>query len=505
MYNYIIKNFMKSLTIFSFIIIFLVSPAFSEETDNVTELIDEAEQYLLKGEYRKSISVYDEILEILPADSKTHELKGIALSNIRLQATLGSQETENTLIKYDILTTNKLSMIEFYKALEINPSSVIALNGLGMGFGNFGEYHEAKKYFMHALEIEPDNFVTKNYLDHLEKIIKKYPTESTEKPSYLLNLEKNEIPYWIKTNAGWWASDKISDTDFIAGIQYLIKNEIIRLDSKTIEKNTSNIIPAWVKNNAKWWSSGKISDEDFLKGIKYLVTIGIINVDVQENSEMMKKELERAKWNFERYLEKIKREIENENRYIEYPNPSDGVIIKYKKDEFKWNLGQYVDRPKDRFEPMTVYLTDDDVYIVEYKIFVNDQPPGLPFDHVSTLQNSFRFWEDYKLTSGSDGKKVIVKFITTNSKSDASAWVTWIVRDIGEGVLGHANVGVGVVEVALGGYGCDGGFQLFTVDTVERIMTHELGHSLGLRHSDNPDNIMYPTMQEANYSYCLLN
>jgi len=52
MYNYIIKNFMKSLTIFSFIIIFLVSPAFSEETDNVTELIGEAEQYLLKGEYK---------------------------------------------------------------------------------------------------------------------------------------------------------------------------------------------------------------------------------------------------------------------------------------------------------------------------------------------------------------------------------------------------------------------------------------------------------------------
>jgi len=458
MYNYIIKNFMKSLTIFSFIIIFLASPAFSEETDNVTKLIDEAEQYLLKGEYRKSISVYDEILEILPADSKTHELKGIALSNIRLQATLGSQETENTLIKYDILNTNKLSMLEFYKAPEINPASVIALNGLGIGFGNFGEYDEAKKYFTRALEIEPDNFVTKNYLDHLEKTIKKYPTKSTEKPSYLLNLEKNEIPYWIKTNAGWWASDKISDADFIAGIQYLVKNKIIKLDSESVEKNSSNIIPTWIKNNAKWWSSGKISDDDFLKGVKYLIIAGIINVDVQENSEIIKKELERSAWNFERYLEKIKRDIKNENRYIEYPNPSDSVIIKYWKEPHKWNLGQYLDRPKDFFEPAKVYSVDD-TYIIEYKIFVNEQPPRLPLDHMGALHDSFRFWEEQELTSGNDGKKVIIKFVTTNLRSDASTWITWVVRNLGEDVLGHANIGRGVVEVALGGYGCDGSFQ----------------------------------------------
>jgi len=457
---------------------------------------------LLKGEYRKSISIYDEILEILPTDSKTHELKGIALSNIRLQTTLGSQVTENTLIKYDILNTNKLSVLEFYKALEINPASVIALNGLGIGFGNFGEYDEAKKYFTRALEIEPDNFVTKNYLDYLEKTIKKYPTKSTEKSSYLLNLEKNEIPYWIKTNAGWWASDKISDTDFIVGIQYLVKNKIIRLDSESVEKNSSNIIPSWIKNNAKWWSAGKISDEDFLNGIKYLITIGIINIDVQENSEMIKKELERTKWNFERYLEKIKRDVKNENRYIEYSNPSDGVIIKYWKEPHKWNLGQYLERPLDNFEPVNITLSGD-TYIIEYKIFVNEQPPRLPLDHMGTLQNSFKFWEE-KDRILLNGKKAIIKFELTNLRSDASAWVTWVVRNLGENVLGHANIGRGVVEVALGGYGCDGSFQLFTVDTVQTIMTHELGHSLGLGHSNDPDNIMYPIIKETNYSYCLL-
>ena len=103
-----------------------------------------------------------------------------------------------------------------------------------------------------------------------------------------------------------------------------------------------------------------------------------------------------------------------------------------------------------------------------------------------------------------DGHDVKVHFIPTMTKSDANLWVTWVVRDLGEGVLGHANLKKGVVEVALGGYACDGSFQLFDVDTVEKIMTHELGHGIGLKHSQNPNSIMYPTLSETRYAYCLL-
>ncbi len=37
------------------------------------------------------------------------------------------------------------------------------------------------------------------------------------------------IPEWIKNNAGWWADGRIPDSAFIDGIEYLIKDGIIRI------------------------------------------------------------------------------------------------------------------------------------------------------------------------------------------------------------------------------------------------------------------------------------
>jgi len=58
--------------------------------------------------------------------------------------------------------------------------------------------------------------------------------------------------------------------------------------------------------------------------------------------------------------------------------------------------------------------------------------------------------------------------------------------------------------VALGDYSCDGSFQLYDVKSVETIMTHELGHSVGLKHSNEPNSIMF-TKFNPSYAYCLLN
>jgi len=49
------------------------------------------------------------------------------------------------------------------------------------------------------------------------------------------------IPSWIKNNAGWWANNKISDSDFLSGIKFLVETNIIQFQSDVDYKKSKNI------------------------------------------------------------------------------------------------------------------------------------------------------------------------------------------------------------------------------------------------------------------------
>jgi len=412
-----------------------IGDTYGEGIRDVPNLYEKANEHFMIGEYHEAIELYDKILEISPSNTKTSLMKGIALDN---------------------LERHKASILEFYKVNQQDPENITALIGLGVGFGNYGEYKQALTYFEQAYELAPENHVVENYYEFALNTVKKYPYNEAEKPEvFTLNIPQT-VPAWIKNTAGWWATDKIPDEEFLKGIDFLIDNGLLVID-----------LP-----------------------------------EVQGLSEEKKKINDRNQWEFSRYLDRIQKIVDKDKRYIEYPNPSNDVIKKFLRDYVKWNYDQQIEVGNQGF-PNPEYVLIDDVYHLEYKIFVNDQPPALPLDHVSTLTNSFKMWEDMEFNAN-DGKKVKINFVTTNTKTNANLWVTWVVRDLGEGVLGHANLGKGIVEVALGGYGCDGNFQLFHVNTVEYIMTHELGHGIGLRHSEDPNSIMYPSMKNTQYAYCML-
>jgi len=125
------------------------------------------------------------------------------------------------------------------------------------------------------------NKINSVHLEELESLIGKIKQNGhdivliNKIPAMMSNNLK--IPEWIKNNALWWADNKISESEFISGIEFLIMNKIIIIPQiPESESNGIVTVPTWIKNNAEWWGNGLISDAEFVNGIEYLVKNRII-------------------------------------------------------------------------------------------------------------------------------------------------------------------------------------------------------------------------------------
>ena len=91
--------------------------------------------------------------------------------------------------------------------------------------------------------------------------------------------DNNKIPDWIKNNAGWWADGQIDDSSFVEGIQFLIKENFMKIPiTEQGAASDNNKIPDWIKNNAGWWADGQIDDSSFVEGIQFLIKEGFMKL-----------------------------------------------------------------------------------------------------------------------------------------------------------------------------------------------------------------------------------
>ena len=101
-------------------------------------------------------------------------------------------------------------------------------------------------------------------------------TRFAERATFLAKTPEIVIPSWIKNNAGWWASDQITDSDFVLGLQWLITEGIMSIPPTEQGAASDNVIPSWIKNNAEWWADGLIDNFAFVTGLQWLITNGIM-------------------------------------------------------------------------------------------------------------------------------------------------------------------------------------------------------------------------------------
>lgn len=88
--------------------------------------------------------------------------------------------------------------------------------------------------------------------------------------------ELPKVPQWVKQNANWWATEQISDSEFLESIDFLFEKGIIFVPGKGVNSESTWSVPLWYKTTAEWWSEDKITDDEFLLAIENLVAREII-------------------------------------------------------------------------------------------------------------------------------------------------------------------------------------------------------------------------------------
>ena len=99
-------------------------------------------------------------------------------------------------------------------------------------------------------------------------ITKKTPVDTYGKFSYTVEL-----------------NEKFSDGKYIVKSQYGNSKSTVNIstfvitagNSSTMTSNTSEI-PVWIKNNAGWWSKDVTTDSEFVQGIQFLIKEGILKI-----------------------------------------------------------------------------------------------------------------------------------------------------------------------------------------------------------------------------------
>ena len=56
-------------------------------------------------------------------------------------------------------------------------------------------------------------------------------------PNFRIDKSVEKVPSWIKNNAGWWADDQIPESDFLSGINHLVKTGIISISNNSMESD----------------------------------------------------------------------------------------------------------------------------------------------------------------------------------------------------------------------------------------------------------------------------
>jgi len=211
---------------------------------------------------------------------------------------------------------------------------------------------------------------------------------------------------------------------------------------------------------------------DYLVELNYLTAKNLVNV---EEMGMLRADNEEY-----RVLLNLMKKGVDYNRFesVEYDSIRDGGsgegVIVYNK-----------------FDDTSQKLLSDTLYNIdtskEYLIYV-EPVPYWSEDISYLVDEALEFWQ-----SVTDAK-----FRLVESFDASSAKISWY-KQIPNGYDGFV-IQERLVQIGLGNNDCDGAWRSYDTDSVRKVLIHEIGHVMGLEHTNDQASLMYPVIHNARYS-----
>lgn len=256
-----------------------------------------------------TIAVKHAIETVLPPEDIQRyriEMEKQGIDADKIFASLNPEGSDEDAVYYRHIGPNQSGLVNVSFKVTVEPKNVCA--------------EVSKQSFSHLptpASLEVDNY---EELDTFH-----YPVLESTGPLIHFIDSTNDIiiPEWIRQMVKFYAEGDISDQEFAAALEHLIKIGTIKSPRLSIVDDEEEhmqkvmgtqkkvVVPGWIQNNARFFADGAIGASDFIGGVEYMIEEEIISlpkITVQpkpekqfglqsQNTETLQKNFESQKWN----------------------------------------------------------------------------------------------------------------------------------------------------------------------------------------------------------------
>ena len=318
-------------------------------------------------------------------------------------------------------------------------------------------------------------------------------SENTEIKNYLLDLNyisaknkvmQEEIQYLISENEDYRAlliellqSDEKTTNE--------IKNHQLELNYISAKKEViQEEIQYLIAENEEYRALIKLLQSDENTEIKnYLLDLNYISV----KNKVMQEEIQYMRDENKEYLAFVRLLNSDEKTTYEISSVSYDGIYTAKNNPSSFSSSLSYEFADARMVASSSIQKTDNPKLDKYFLYV-ESIPASSTNIENTVLSAVKFWESH----------VDVKFEIVDSINDANL-ILKFVQELPGTYAGFVFNGK-LVKIGLGDSNCNGNWHPLDEQTITLVVTHELGHVMGFKHSQDKNNIMYTSIGYAKYS-----